>query len=137
WQRVKEGRTLLFAPENGLGKLAGKAHVSYGIELGMTRTTRRDPNSVFGDMVQALKSTNPRLSSASTTRSVTLAGRFGLRGTFANTSPMTGLDEFVVVAAARLENDKVLYVIGVAPHEQFAAFRPTLEAILVSIETAR
>ena len=137
WRRLKDGHTVMFAPENGLGQVAGKAHVSYGIELSVTPTTRRDSSAVFGDVVQALKSTNPALRSASTTRSVTLAGRFGLRGTFANTSLVTGGAEFVVVAAARIEHNRALYMIGVAPHEQFGAFRPTLEAILVSIETAR
>jgi hypothetical protein len=137
WRRLEDGHTVMLAPENGHGQVAGKARVSYGIELGVTRTTRRDLNRAFGDVVQALRSTNPAFRSVSITRLVTLAGRLGLRGTFANTSLVTGRAEFVVVAAAPIEHDRALYVIGVAPHEQFGAFRPTLEAILVSIETAR
>jgi hypothetical protein len=137
WRRVQEGRSVMFAPEDGHGQLAGKAHVVYGIELGVKGNTRRDPSGAFDDVVQAFKSTNPALRSVSITRLVTLAGHLGLRGTFSNTSPVTGHPEFVVVATAPVERDRVLYVIAVAPQEQFLAFRPTAEAILLSIEEIR
>ena len=137
WRKVANGQTVMFAPENGLGKVAGNAHVSNGIELGVTPTTRRDPNGVFEDLVEAFRSTNPKLRSASITRLVKLAGRLGLRGTFGNTSPVTGRAEFVIIAAAAIERDRALYVIGVAPDDQFGAFRPTFEAALLSLETAR
>jgi hypothetical protein len=137
WRRLQEGRTVMFAPEDGQGQVAGKAHVSYGVELGVKDATRRDPSGAFDDVVRALKSANPALRSVSITRLVTLAGRLGLRGTFSNTSLVTGRPEFVVVAAAPVERDRALYVVAVAPQEQFLAFRPTLEAILLSIEKAR
>jgi hypothetical protein len=137
WRKVEDSHTVMFAPENGRGQVAGKAHVSYGIELGVTPTTGQDFNAVLDNVVRTLTSARPTLRIASTTRLVRLAGRLGLRGTFANRSLVTGRDEFVVVAAARVERDRALYMIGVAPDDQFGAFRPTLEAILGSIEAAR
>src|SRR5713101_859723 len=137
WRRLQDGLTVMFAPEDGHGQFAGKAHVFYGIELGVKPITRGDPSGAFDDVVQVLKSTNPTLRSASTTRLVKLAGHLALRGTFSNTSLVTGRPEFVAVAAAPVEHSRALYVVGVAPQEQWGAFRPTLEAILLSIEKAR
>jgi hypothetical protein len=137
WRRLQDGRTVMFAPEDGQGQLAGKPHVFYGIELGVKDATRRDPSGTFDDVVRALKSTNPAFRSASITRLVTLAGHLGLRGTFSNSSPVTGHPEFVVVAAAPIERDRALYVVAMAPQERFLAFRATFEAILLSIEKAR
>src|SRR5713101_7704078 len=103
WRRLQDGLTVMFAPDGGHGQFAGKAHVFYGIELGVKRITRREPSGAFDDVVQALKSTNPAFRSVSIVRLVTLAGRLGLRGTFSNTSLVTGRPEFVVVAVVPIE----------------------------------
>lgn len=137
WRRLQDDLTVMFAPEDGYGQFAGKAHVVYGVELGVKRTMRPDPSGAFDDVVQAFRSIKPTFVSASTTRSVKLAGRFGLRNTFSSTSLVTGRPEFVIVAAAPVELGRALYVVGVAPQEQWEASRQILEAILLSIEKAR
>jgi|SRR5579872_2083260 len=134
WRKLRDDLTVMFAPEDGQAVVGGKAHVLYGVELSVSRTTRGDPSGVLDDVVRMFKGTNPELRSASITRLVTLAGRLGLRGTFANTSSVTGRPEFVVIAAALLDPGRALYVVGVAPEERFGTFRPTLEAILLSLE---
>ena len=125
---------MTFAPPDGRGQRAGQTHVVYGVELGVTRTTRADLSGAFDEMVQALKSLEPTLRSVSITRLIRIAGRQGLRGTFSKTSTVTGGPEFTVVAAAPVERGRTLYVVGLAPSDQWEVFRPTLEAILSSIE---
>lgn len=137
WRRLQDGATVMFAPENGHAPVGGRDQISYGIELGVKRTTRDDPSGAFEDVVQAWKSTNPALRTASITRLVKIAGRLGLRGTFSNKSVVTGRPEFVIIAAASVARDRAIYVVGLAPDEQFAAFRPAFESILLSIEKAR
>jgi hypothetical protein len=127
----------MIGPENGLGQGAGKTRVVYGIEVGVTPTTNQDPSSVFADVVEAFRGTNLGLRSASITRLVSVAGRLGLRGTYANTSRVTGGPEFVVIASAHLGRGRALHVIGLAPEQQFATFRPTFEAVLSSMEKGR
>jgi hypothetical protein len=137
WRTVQEGSTVFIGPDDGQRRVDGKTRISYGIELGVTRSTRREPNAAFEILVDQLQTSNRAFRSASIARLVTLAGRLGLRETFANTSAVTGHDEFVVVAAAPVDDGRAMHVIGVAPREQFAAFRPTFEAILLTIEKAQ
>jgi hypothetical protein len=134
WLRFEDRPTVIFAPPNGRALLFGKSHVLYGVEIGVKRAARRDISGAFDDVIQGLKSTNAEFRSASITRLVKLAGHLGIRGTFSNTSRATGRPEFVIVATAPVEGGGTMYVMGVAPHEQFPAFRPTFEAMLLSLE---
>jgi hypothetical protein len=137
WLRFEDGPTVIFAPANGRALLFGESHVLYGIEIGVKRTVRRDISGAFEDVIQGLKTTNAEFRSASITRLVKLAGHLGIRGTFSNNSRVTGHPEFVIVAAAPIEGGGTMYVMGVAPHEQFGTFRPTFEAMLLSLERVR
>jgi hypothetical protein len=137
WLRFENGSTVIFAPANGRALLFGESHVLYGIEIGVKRTGRRDISGAFEDVIQGLKTTNGEFRSASITRLVKLAGHLGIRGTFSNNSRVTGRPEFVIVAAAPVEGGVTMYVMGVAPHEQFGTFRPTFEATLLSLEKVR
>jgi hypothetical protein len=51
WRRLQDGLTLMFAPEDGFGQVAGKTHVVYGVELGLKRIMRQDPSGAFEDVV--------------------------------------------------------------------------------------
>jgi hypothetical protein len=137
WRRVDSGSKTMFAPVEGHAQLAGQPRVTYGIELGIAPVAAADFSGAFDEMVQAVTRSNPDLRIASITRLLTIAGRMGLRGTFSNTSTITRRSEFVVVAAAPIGHARALYVIGVAPSDQWSAFRPTLEMILTSIEKGR
>jgi hypothetical protein len=137
WRKIVEGRAVMFAPADAQTRAGGKTRISYGIELGATRTARHDLSGAFEEMVQSLESANPQFRSASITRLVKLAGHLGLRGTFENVPGATSRPEFVIVATATAEQDNTLYLIGRAPQDQFGAFRPVFEAILLSMEKAR
>jgi hypothetical protein len=134
WRKVQDGAATLFGPESGLGQVSGKTKIVYGVEIGVAPVAHGDPNGVLDDMVDVFKNANPGLRSASITRLVRLAGRLGLRGTFANASLVNGNAEFVVIAAAPLSRGRALYVIGIAPERQWSGYRPTFEAVLTSIE---
>jgi len=137
WRHVQDGARALFAPAEGHSQLAGRPIVTRGVELGIARVAAADFGGTFNEIVDAVKSSNPELRSASITRLLTLAGRTGLRGTFANTSPATRGPEYVIIATAPIERRRVVYMLGVGPSAQWETFRPTIEAILASIATGR
>jgi hypothetical protein len=68
---------------------------------------------------------------------VQIAGRRGLRTTLNAVSSKSGQFEEVSVAAARLPDGNVLYVIGVAPQEESGVYRGVFNRIVESVQIAR
>jgi hypothetical protein len=71
---------------------------------------------------------NPNLRSRGSRRD-TLGGRSGLTTTLSNTSDVSGRPELVTVSTAQLRNGNMLFMIGVAPEDEYDLYDPAFRRI--------
>jgi len=86
-------------------------------------------------LLQNFARTNPTLRSRGSRREA-LGGRTGLTTTLSNTSDVTGRPELVTVSTTQLRNGNMLFMIGVAPENEFddydAAFRRVRQGLQIT-----
>lgn len=144
------GVTLL--PRGGIETNSrGQESIAYGVIVnhfvpldGGVGTRFTDPQSsvysnstleqATSDLVRQIRQANPYLERASgSDRRTTVAGRPSITVRLAGQSPLTGRDEQVNVVARQLADGHIVYVLLIAPSNDFAALQPTFDRMVRSM----
>jgi hypothetical protein len=135
WDRLPSGNAVIFAPQGAYLPIATDAVVfTHGVQVGIARSLM---GTVHGDLqmlMGALGRKNRALTWTPAVQQIKIGGRLGLTTTVSHVSPVTGDFETVSVSAAHLEDDSLLYVIGIAPQDEAGTYRSAFNRVLQSIQ---
>jgi hypothetical protein len=137
WHSVRAGTTVMFAPEDAFYTDRGMVDATCGVQLTLARSLAGDLALDLQALLRRYGQANANVRWTPAFQRVRIAGQNGLSTTVNAVSPKTGKFEEVSVAAARLPNGNVLYVIGVAPQEESGVYRGVFNRIVESVQIAR
>ena len=125
---------MTFAPEGAYGQTGGANVFTHGVELGVARNETHDLQTATGELVQSLAQGNPRMGRPAGYRRATVANRRGLTTTMANVSEATGRPETIQIFSTLMPDGNLLYVIAVAPSDQFGSYQDVFQRVAESIQ---
>ena len=106
---------------------------THGVEIGISRNESHDLQTATDELIDSLAQGNPRMSRPSNFRRATLAGRTGLQTTLSNVSDATGKTETIQVVTALMPDGNLMYLVAVAPQDEFGAYQPAFQRVAGSI----
>jgi hypothetical protein len=137
WQELANNNTVTFAPEGAYGSVNGSGVFTHGVELGVSRNEGHDLQTATNELLQALRQSNPRLSSPGNYERGSLGGRQALHAVLSNVSDATGGQEVIDAYAALLSDGSLFYVLGVAPREEYNSYATVFRNVVKSIQLAK
>jgi len=135
WRELQGGTSsVTFAPEGAYGTSSnGQNLFTHGVEFGVGRNETHDLQTATQELLDSLARGNPNLGRASRFERVNLADRRGLRTILSNRSETGGVENIQVVTT-QLRDGNLFYAIGVAPQDEFGAYRSIFDRIVSSLE---
>jgi hypothetical protein len=128
WRELPSNNTVTFAPDGAYGQ----GIFTHGMEFGLARNESHDLQDATEELLQSLAEGNPNLTRPSRYDRVTIGGRSGLRTIVSNRSS-NGDRETIQVYSTQLRNGNLFYAIGVAPSEEFGAYRDHFDRVAGSV----
>jgi beta-barrel assembly-enhancing protease len=133
WRELQDSDTVTFAPVGGYGTLNGQNVFTHGMQIGLARNEAHNLQTGTDELIDAFARGNPDLNRASGYQRVNVDGRPGLRINLTNTNEATRRPENIQLVTAELGSGDLLYVLGVAPRDEFNTYRNVFNRILGSI----
>jgi hypothetical protein len=133
WREIGNNDSVMFAPNGAYGRANGHSVFTHGVEIGMARRDARNLQQATNLLIDNLSENNPNLTHGSGYQRITVNGRRALRTTLENVSEATGSRETIQLTTAQLPAGDLMYVIGVAPQDEFADYRPVFDRVVQSI----
>jgi Zn-dependent protease with chaperone function len=136
WRELASNHTVTFAPDGAYGSINGSSVFTHGAEIGISRNESHDLQTSTGELIQALRQNNPRLSNPGTYERASVGGRQGVHTVLSNISA-TGGQEVIDVSTAQLSDGALFYVLGVAPRDEYSAYSTVFRRMVGSIQLAK
>jgi hypothetical protein len=112
-----------YAPEGGFFQGSnGRTGFTHGLQVGVLDNATGNLQRDTEQMLQGFARTNPQLRRQEGYRRENVGGRTGLTTVLSNVSDVTGEAETVTVSTAQLRDNRVLFLIGVAPQREAATY---------------
>jgi hypothetical protein len=137
WRELASNSSVTFAPEGAYGSMNGNSVFTHGVEVGMSRNESHDLQTATDELLQALRQSNPRLSTSRNYDRGSIGGRQGVHTTASNVSDVTGGQEVIEVYTTLLSDGSLFYVLGVAPREDYNAYANVFRNVVRSIQFTR
>jgi Peptidase family M48 len=137
WRELSSNNSVTFAPEGAYGSMNGNSVFTHGVEVGMSRNESHDVQTATDELLQALRQSNPRLSTSRNYDRGSIGGRQGVHTTASNVSDVTGGQEVIEVYTTLLSDGSLFYVLGVAPREDYNAYANVFRNVVRSIQFTR
>lgn len=134
WREVGSGNDTTFAPEGAYGDYRGQFVFTHGVQIGVSNTGSRNLRQGTDELINSLAQGNPNLRQTGTYRREYIGGRDGLSITLANVSEATGRSEVIRIFTTTLRSGEILYVVTVAPQDEYNLYEPTFQNIVRTIE---
>jgi beta-barrel assembly-enhancing protease len=129
WNQIDSGEGgVTYAPDGGYVASNGRSAFTHGVQFGVAQGASGNLQRDTEQLLQSFARSNPNLRSRGSRRD-TLGGRSGLTTVLANTSDVSGRPELVTVSTAQLRNGNMLFVIGVAPEEEYDSYEPAFRRV--------
>jgi peptidase M48-like protein len=133
WRQNQSSSAVMFAPDGAVGRVRGQNIFTHGIEIGLARNETHDLQTATDELLESLGRGNPRLGRAAGYRSISISGRRGLEAAVSNVSEATGRDETIDLFTTQMADGNLLYLIGVAPRDEYATYHDVFERIVQSV----
>ena len=134
WREMSEQESVWYAPNGGYGSSNGQSVFTHGVNVGLAQTNSRNLQQATNDFVNTLQQSSGNLRSRSGYQRTYVAGRNGLSISLSNTNEATGQPEIVNVVTTQLRNGELLYIITVAPENDYNAYLSTFQSVLRSVQ---
>jgi len=136
WSEVSGDDTgITYAPEGGYRATSGRLEgVTHGFQIGVSKTGNGSLQQDTDQLVAAFAQSNPHLRRQEGYSRETVAGRAGVRTTLTNQSDITGQPEEISLATTRLNDGRLLYLVGVAPHREAGTYNEVFRRVRQSIQ---
>ncbi|HEY5618127.1 MAG TPA: M48 family metallopeptidase [Vicinamibacterales bacterium] len=138
WEQLNTGSAVTYAPDGGFfqGDAGGQTTFTHGIEIGVTEGGGGNLQRDTQQLLQNFARSNPQLQRAGNARRVNIGGRQGLATPLANVSEVTGQREYINLSTAQLRDGTLLYMIGVAPQPEAAAYERAFQRVRETLQIA-
>ncbi len=120
WRQAQSSGAVMFAPDGAVGSVNGQSVFTHGVEIGIARNETHDLQTATDELLQSLGRGNPRLGRRGPYRSIGIGNRDGIEAAVSNVSEATGREETIDVFTTLMRDGNLLYIIGVAPRDEFA-----------------
>jgi len=132
---------------NGSQNIACGVIVNHYVPFdGQVGSNFTDPNgSLFGtseaeqsasDLVRHILETNPHLRTVNGSRQLrTVSGQASFSTVLAGRSPESGVDERVTVVTRELPDGHIVYLLLIAPEQEYGSFQPAFDRMVQSLRT--
>lgn len=134
WRELQSESSVTFAPEGAYGQYNNNSVFTHGVEAGVARNESHDLQTATDELLQSLEQGNPRLSRPSGYRRTSMGGRSGLTTTLTNVSEATGGEETIQLFTTQLRNGNLMYLIAVAPSNEFGQYRNVFQRVVGSVQ---
>ncbi|HYV24553.1 MAG TPA: M48 family metallopeptidase [Pyrinomonadaceae bacterium] len=135
WREVSDSsNSIWFAPSGGYGSTNGQSVFTHGVNFGLAQTNSRNLQQATDELVNGLQQGNNNLRSRTGYQRTTIDGRTALAIGLNNVNEATGRQEIVSVVTTQLRNGELLYMIAVAPNDDFANYQSVFQNILRSMQ---
>ena len=134
WREISEGSSVWFAPNGAVGSVNGQTVFTHGVNVGVTQTNSRNLQQATNEFLSGLQQGNPNLRSRSGLQRATIDGRNALSISLSNNNEATGRAEIVTVITTQLRNGELLYLIAVAPDNDYRNYQGVFQNILRSLQ---
>jgi Zn-dependent protease with chaperone function len=135
WQELQGNDSVTFAPQGGYGEYQGQSVFTHGLQVGMEGGTNTgNLRNSTNQLIQGLAQSNPSLRQTGGFSNVTIAGRPGLATVLSNVSEVTRQQERIALYTTQLTDGSLFFVVGVAPANEFAAYRQIFNRSVQSLE---
>jgi Zn-dependent protease with chaperone function len=136
WSEVSGGDTgITYAPEGGYRETEGRLEgVTHGFQVGVTSKGSGNLQQDTDQIVSAFAQSNPQLRRQEGYSRETIGGRNGVRTTLTNQSDITGQAEVISLATTRLNDGRVLFLVGVAPQRDAGIYNDVFRRVRQSLQ---
>jgi hypothetical protein len=134
WRELQSQSSVTFAPEGAYGQYNGSSVFTHGVEIGIARNETHDLQTATDELIQSLAQGNPQMRQQSNFRRITIANRPGLAARLSNVSEATGAEETIEIFTTLMRDGNLLYVIAVAPANDFNAYQNAFQRVVQSIQ---
>lgn len=135
WRQVSEGGdSVWFAPTGGYGSANGQPVFTHGVNIGVAQANSRNLQQATNDYISSLQQGNPSLRSRGGYQRTSVDGRSALAISLTNRNEATGQDEIVNVITTQLRNGELLYLIAVAPNNDYNNYQNVFQNVLRSLQ---
>jgi hypothetical protein len=137
WNEISEKGGVTYAPEGGFfrgdnGQTAFTHGVQIGVMQGGSGNLQRDTEQLLQNFAQG----NPQLRRQSSFTRERIGGRNGLTTRLSNVSDVTGAAETVLLSTVYLQDNNMLYIVGVAPATDAKAYDAAFRRVRQSLQLA-
>jgi beta-barrel assembly-enhancing protease len=136
WSEVSGGDTgITYAPEGGYRADSGKLEgVTHGFQVGVASKGSGNLQQDTEQLVSAFAQSNPQLRRQEGYSRETISGRNGVRTTLTNQSDITGQTEVISLATTRLNDGRMLFLVGVAPQRDAGTYNDVFKRVRQSLQ---
>lgn len=135
WREVSDsGNSIWFAPSGGYGSTNGQSVFTHGVNFGVAQTSSRNLQQATNELINSLQQGNGNLRARTGYQRTTIDGRNALAIGLNNVNEATGRQEIVSVFTTQLRNGALLYMIAVAPNDDFANYQNVFQNVLRSVQ---
>ena len=135
WTEVSGGDTgITYAPQGGYREADGRLEgVTHGFQVGVAKGSGNLQQDT-DQLVAAFAQSNPQLRRQEGYSRETIGGRNGVRTTLSNQSDITGQPEFISLATTRLNDGRMLFMVGVAPQRDAGTYNDVFRRVRQSLQ---
>ena len=134
WRELSEQGSVWFAPNGGYGSANGQSVFTHGVNIGVAQTRSRNLQQATNEFLNSLQQGNGNLRARSGYQGASIDGRNGVSISLSNVNEATGRAEVVNVVTTQLRNGQLLYLIAVAPENDYNNYLNTFQNILRSLQ---
>ena len=129
WQAAGEGNDATIAPRDGIAQ----QQVGFGLVMGLfaPQQGRNSLRAATDDLVQKLKSENPKMQTSAAAKPVKVSGADALMTMLTEDSPFGGAETDALVTVMRTNG--LAYFVFVAPEKDYARVEKTFQQMIDSI----
>lgn len=134
WRELPSNDSVTFAPDGAYGEAQGQFVFTHGLQVGTTRSSARSLRDGTDELINALSQGNQNIRRQGGYEREYLGRREGLSVSLHNVSEITGRAEIVTVYTTMLRNGDLLYVIAVAPQDEYQNYQRTFLGSLRTLD---
>ena len=138
WREIPgDGNTVTFAPAGGFGSVNGTFVFTHGAQLGLIRAQSRNLRAATDQLINSLTQANRSIRRSGSYQTANLGNLSGLSASLRNFSEVTGEPETLTMLTAFMDSGDLLYVVFVAPENDYARYQNAFQQIARNLDAGR
>jgi predicted Zn-dependent protease len=138
WREIRtDNNEVTYAPEGGYHSENGNIAFTHGAQVELTRASSRNLQAATDELIQSLAQGNSQLRRSGSPWRTTVSGRNALAVSLRNVSEVTGRPETVTLLTTFTDSGDLLYVIFVAPTDEYSNYKSAFDHIASTLVVNR